>query len=109
MRQASKRPVEAAEEQTQWRTEVVDKRVAACPVMRCGFSRSAAIAGESVNDTVNEMAVEAAIVIANCLKNVPCNPVMKAVGRNTPMRTREIAINAVPTSSIVLWAASLGA
>ena len=46
-------------------------------------------------------------MIANCLKNVPCNPVMKAVGRNTPMSTSEIAIKALPTSSIVLWAASL--
>ncbi len=54
-------------------------------VMTCGFSKSAAIAGESVSDTTDEIAVEAAIVIANCLKNVPCSPVMKAVGRKTPI------------------------
>jgi hypothetical protein len=33
---------------------------------------------------------------------------MKAVGRNTAISTSEIAISAPPTSSIVLWAASLG-
>ena len=47
-------------------------------------------------------------MIANCLKNDPCRPVMKAVGRKTPMRTREIASSAPPTSSMVLCAASFG-
>ncbi len=29
------------------------------------------MAGDSVNETISEIAVEAAIVIANCLKNEP--------------------------------------
>jgi hypothetical protein len=33
----------------------------------CDFSSSAAIAGDSVSDTKAEIAVEAAMVMANCL------------------------------------------
>jgi len=52
--------------------------------------------------------VDAAIVIANCLKNRPEMPEMKAVGTNTAQSVRAMAINAVDTSVIVRCAASLG-
>ena len=54
------------------------------------------------------MTVEAAIVTANCLKNWPEIPLMKAEGMKTAQSVRAIATSAPPTSSIVRWAASRG-
>ena len=73
-----------------------------------GFRRMAQRAGLSVRETKHEMTVEAAIVIANCLKNSPEIPEMKATGTNTAQRVRAMAISAADTSSIVWCAASRG-
>ena len=54
------------------------------------------------------MAVETAMVSANCRKNVPVMPLMNAVGIKTEQRTSAIATNAPPTSVIALRAASRG-
>src|SRR5438105_9980929 len=55
-----------------------------------------------------EMTTEMAIVMANCLYSWPVMPGMKATGTNTAHRTATIGTSAPPTSSIDLFAASLG-
>ena len=52
------------------------------------------------------MAVETAIVSANCRKNWPVMPLMNAVGMNTAASTSATAMTAPPTSLIVCRAAS---
>ena len=61
-----------------------------------------------MSETKHEMIVEPAIVMANCLKNSPGIPEMKATGTNTAHSVKAIAISAVDTSVIVSWAASSG-
>src|SRR4029077_6744593 len=48
-----------------------------------GFRSRAARAGDSVSELSAEIAVETAIVSANCRKNVPVMPLINAVGINT--------------------------
>lgn len=67
----------------------------------CGFSKTAHSAGLSVKETKHEIMVEAAIVMANCLKKMPVMPEMKAVGTKTAHRVSAMAISAVDTSFIV--------
>ena len=55
-----------------------------------------------MRETKHEITVEAAIVSANCLKNSPEMPEMKADGTKTAHRVSAMAISAVDTSSIVL-------
>src|SRR6202041_3547568 len=69
----------------------------------CGFRRTAARAGLKVSDTKQEITVEAAMVVANCLKNRPEIPDMNAEGTNTAHRVSAIATRAPDTSSIVRW------
>ena len=57
---------------------------------------------------MTDIIVDAAMVAANCVKNRPEMPLMKADGMNTAHRVNAIAMSAVETSSIVLWAASRG-
>src|SRR4051812_22370777 len=57
-------------------------------------------------ETKQEITVEAAIVTANCLKNSPEIPEIKAEGTKTAHKVSAIEIRALPTSSIVLCAAS---
>ena len=54
------------------------------------------------------MTVDAAIVIANCLKNRPEMPDINAVGPNTAHNVSAMAMMAVETSFIVRCAASFG-
>src|ERR1700730_22301 len=70
------------------------------PVL-CGLSSTAQRAGLSVRETKHEITVDAAIVIANCLKKSPEMPEIKAVGTNTAQSVSAIAISAVDTSDIV--------
>src|SRR6202022_4135469 len=72
----------------------------------CGFRRTAASAGLKVSETKQEITVEAAMVVANCLKNRPEMPEMKADGTKTAHRVSAMAMSAVDTSLIVCWAAS---
>src|ERR1700719_984361 len=74
----------------------------------CGFSSTAASAGLKVSETKQEITVEAAMVIANCVKNRPEIPEMKADGTKTAQRVSAMAMSAVETSLIVLCAASRG-
>ena len=63
----------------------------ACP---CPLNRIAHRAGLRVNELNAEMMVEAAMVSANCLKNSPLIPAMKAVGTNTAVSTSAMAMTA---------------
>jgi hypothetical protein len=74
----------------------------------CGFRRTALSAGLRVSETKQEITVEAAMVVANCVKKRPEIPEMKADGRNTAHSVSAMAMSAVETSSIVRCAASRG-
>src|SRR5260370_24708405 len=67
----------------------------------CGFKRTAASAGLKVSETKQEITVEAAMVVANCLKNRPELPEMKAEGTKTAQRLRATAGDPRRTSLIV--------
>jgi hypothetical protein len=54
-----------------------------------------------VSETKQEITVDAAIVVANCWKNRPEMPEMKAVGTKTAPSVRAMAMSAVKTSFIV--------
>ena len=73
-----------------------------------GFKRIAASAGLSVSELKAEMAVDTAIVKANCRKNCPVIPEMNAVGTNTAHSTTATAITGPETSLIALIVASRG-
>src|SRR6516164_6416770 len=77
-------------------------------VSRGSWSRksTAQRAGLRVRETKHEMTVDAAIVTANCRKKSPDIPERKAEGTKTAHNVSAIEINAPPTSSMVLWAAS---
>src|ERR1700686_2619212 len=64
----------------------------------CGFSSTAASAGLKVSETKQEITVEAAMVVANCLKNRPEMPEMKADGTKTAHRASARGMSAVDTS-----------
>ena len=73
-----------------------------------GLSRRAARAGLSVSELNAEMIVELAMVRANCRKNCPVRPLMKAHGTNTADSTRPTATTGPATRSIAAMAASRG-
>src|SRR5215831_21276014 len=64
----------------------------------CGFRRTAQSAGLRVSETKQEITVEAAMVVANCVKNRPEMPEMKAEGMKTAQRVSAMAMSAVETS-----------
>src|SRR6202034_4258720 len=72
------------------------------------FRRTAQRAGLRVRETKHEITVEAAMVVANCLKNSPEIPEIKADGINTAHSVKAMAISAVDTSVIVWCAGSRG-
>src|SRR5258707_11552743 len=74
----------------------------------CALNSTAQSAGLSVNETKQEMTVDAAIVTANCRKNNPEIPERNAEGTKTAQRVSAIEMRAPTTSSIVRWAASDG-
>src|SRR5229473_1161372 len=88
------------------RTNRLSPRGSAWPL--CGLRRTAARAGLKVSETKQEITVEAAMVVANCLKNRPEMPEMKAEGTKTAQRVSAMAMSAVDTSLIVRCAASRG-
>ncbi len=55
--------------------------------------------------TTSEANTAIAAVQPNCLKNRPTTPLMKAVGRNTAIRAKVVAITARPISSAASIAA----
>ena len=57
----------------------------------CGLSSRAARAGDRVSEVISEITEAAEMVTANCRKNIPGMPGMKAVGTNTAVRIRAIA------------------
>src|SRR5438034_5304693 len=67
-----------------------------------GGNRSAANAGLKVNELKAEITVETAIVKANCRKNCPVMPLMKAQGTNTADSTSPTATTGPDTSSMAL-------
>ena len=66
------------------------------------FSSNAASAGESVRELKAEMTVEKAMVSANCLKNMPVNPLTNASGTKTADSVSAIAMMGSETSLIAL-------
>src|SRR5579884_3584528 len=60
--------------------------------------KSAASAGESVSALKAEIAMEKAIVIANCLYRMPVVPGKNDTGMNTEISTSDVAITALVTS-----------
>src|SRR5579883_2026794 len=64
-------------------TRARPRDLSCAPLAWGGFSRTAQSAGFRVSETKHEMTVDAAMVIANCLKNSPEMPEMNAVGPNT--------------------------
>ena len=74
----------------------------------CGCSSRAASAGLRVSELKAEKTVETAMVTANCRKNWPVIPPMKAQGTNTAHSTSATATTGPVTSSIALRVASRG-
>jgi hypothetical protein len=70
------------------------------------LSRMPASAGVSVNALKAEIAIENAIVSANCWYKRPVVPGKNATGTNTAPRTRAVAMTAPVTSPIASEAAS---
>jgi hypothetical protein len=66
-----------------------------------GFSSTALSAGLRVSETKQEITVEAVMVVANCVKNRPEMPEMKADGTKTAHSVNAMAISAAETSLIV--------
>ena len=58
--------------------------------------------------TSSDANTASAAVQPNCLKNLPGTPLMKAVGRNTAINVKVVAITARPISSAASMAASNG-
>ena len=61
--------------------------------------------GVSIRATTSDANTAMAAVQPNCLKKRPTRPVMKAVGRNTAMSVKVVAITARPISSAASMAA----
>ena len=74
-----------------------------------GRSRMAVNAGLKVNELYAEISVDTAIVRANCRKNWPVMPVIKAHGTNTALSTSPTAITGPDTCSMALSVAARGA
>ena len=73
-----------------------------------GFSIYAAIMGVSIRATMSDVNTANAAVQPNCLKNLPTIPLMKAVGKNTAISVKVMAITATPISSAASIAAWYG-
>ena len=63
-----------------------------------GFIRSTQSAGQSVKARTVDSPTEEAIVMPNCLKNVPVVPDMNVTGMNTAMKTSVVDMQATVTS-----------
>ena len=61
--------------------------------------------GVSMRATTRLANTASAAVQPNCLKNLPTTPVMKAVGKNTAISVKVVAITARPISSAASIAA----
>ena len=61
--------------------------------------------GVRTRATTSEANTARAAVQPNCLKNFPAIPLMKAVGRNTAISVKVVAITANPISSAASIAA----
>ena len=70
-----------------------------------GLRMYAAIMGVSMRATMSEANTASAAVQPNCLKNLPTMPLMKAVGKNTAISVKVMAITATPISSAASIAA----
>ena len=68
----------------------------------------AAIMGVSMRATTSEANTASAAVQPNCLKNLPAMPLMKAVGKNTAISVKVVAMTARPISSAASSAACRG-
>src|SRR5487761_1621193 len=79
----------------------------AAPLSRARSS-SAVSAGHNVSELNAEMTVETAIVNANCRKNCPVMPLMKAHGMKTALNTSPTATTGPETCCIALIVASRG-
>src|ERR1700730_2183631 len=88
-----------------YRIRLIPRGLAWAP---CGLRRTALSAGLRVSETKQEITVEAAIVVANCVKNRPEIPEMKAVGMKTAQSVSAMAMSAPDTSVIVGCAAARG-
>ena len=55
--------------------------------------------GVSTRATTSDANTASEAVQPNCLKNLPGMPAMKAVGKNTAIRVKVVAITAKPISS----------
>ncbi len=64
--------------------------------------------GAKVKASNSEMSTAAAMVMPNCLKNLPAMPVAKPTGRKTETRVRVVARTARPTSAVPSLAACMG-
>jgi hypothetical protein len=70
--------------------------------------KRAASIGVSKRATSSENSTAAAAVQPNSRKNLPVTPGMKATGTNTAARVAEVAITAMPISSVASMAACSG-
>ncbi len=78
------------------------------PPCASGFIKYAAIIGVSMRATTSEANTASDAVQPNCLKNLPTTPLMKAVGKNTAISVKVVAITARPISSAASIAAWYG-
>jgi hypothetical protein len=74
-----------------------------------GRSKRAVSAGLRVSELKALMMVETAMVRANCRKNEPVMPLMKAQGTKTALRTSPTAMTGPETPSMALIVAARGA
>jgi len=70
-----------------------------------GFNKYAAIIGVNIRATTNDANTASDAVQPNCLKNLPATPAINAVGRNTAINAKVVAITARPISSAASIAA----
>ena len=64
--------------------------------------------GVSTRATTKDANTASDAVQPNCLKNLPGMPLMKAVGKNTAIKVKVVAITAKPISSAASMAACRG-
>src|SRR5688572_23577415 len=66
----------------------------------CGSAQYADNIGSSEKDTSSEKATAHAIVSANGLNHCPATPYMNAIGTNTQIIEKVVAVTATPISSV---------
>ncbi|KJU83659.1 hypothetical protein MBAV_004145 [Candidatus Magnetobacterium bavaricum] len=64
--------------------------------------------GVSVNETIIDTKTEKTTVSANCKKNLPISPFIKATGRNIATMEKVVATTAMPISEVATWDAFTG-